>query len=150
MAQRGPNVGVPEEYFGTRFHVESQPVRWPDSFTIVTAWAPTGEVWAADRNRQADSGLRARLAASGWWFHRITGYDPKGDHAEPGWAIEQTLAQGLELALEFKQLGIFHVDAGELWAVMCADPEGLKWHVAPFFERLDPGAPIPPDPSRNP
>ncbi len=137
MAPGDPPVEIPREYFGTRFRIESAPPRWPGSFTIVTAWAPTGEARSQDQNRAADARLRAQLERSGCWFHRITGYDPDGDHAEPGWAIEQDLERGLELAIAFEQLGLYHVDHGELWVLMCADPAATRARVAGFLDRLD-------------
>lgn len=127
---------VPPEFLGTRFRSESPPDVWPVQFTIVTAWATTGEVWTEVENVAADQRLAAALAASGVWHHRITGYDPGSEHAEPGWAIEQTVEDAVALGLRFKQLGIFAIEGDELWLVMCERP-GDRVRVGRFRERLD-------------
>ena len=132
-----PSRTIPPEYLGTRFRVDRQPATWPPSFVIVTAWATTGEVWSEEANRAADEELARRLGALDVWHHRITGYDPNSDHAEPSWAVEQSLEDAVELAVEFKQLGVFHVVDGELWVRMCRDPRGAAQRVALFFDRLD-------------
>lgn len=136
MKKHTPNAAVPSEYYVTRFRVPDLPARWPEVFTIVTAWPPTGESWTTERIDTADESLARILGSSGRWHHRITGYDPSGDHAEPGWAIEQTLQEGLALARQFQQLGFYVVEDGELWLVMCAGP-GERSRVAQFFDRLD-------------
>ena len=132
-----PKRTIPPEYLGTRFRVDKQPAAWPSSFVIISAWATTGEVWSEDVNRAADEGLARRLSALGVWHHRTTGYDPNSDHAEPSWAVEQPLDDAVELALEFKQLGVFHIVDGELWVCMCHDPRAAAQRVALFFDRLD-------------
>ena len=136
MEKHAPNVWVPREFYTTRFRLASAPERWPAQFTIVTAWAPTGESWPEERNLAADEALRRILEAGGRWHHRITGYDPAGNHAEPGWAIEQSLEEGVGLASRFQQLAIYVVSGGELRVVMCERP-GEPSRVAWFADRLD-------------
>ncbi|QDV05418.1 hypothetical protein Poly30_09150 [Planctomycetes bacterium Poly30] len=127
---------VPPEYYTTRFRVVARPERWPAEFTIITACAPTGELWPLERSAAADRALARVLYEEGRWHHRITGYDPLGDHAEPGWAIEQTVDEGISLAARFDQLGLYVVQGGELFVIMTAAPDRLS-PVAPFLDRLD-------------
>ena len=63
----------PQAYFETRFRTTSGTATWPARFVIVTAWATTGERWAAADNETADARLAARLHARGRLPVRITG-----------------------------------------------------------------------------
>ncbi|MBK7595058.1 MAG: hypothetical protein IPJ11_07375 [Gemmatimonadetes bacterium] len=81
-------------YFDVRFRAESPITHWPTEFIIVTGYATTGEVWPEEQNLEADLRLRRELQEMGRWHVRLTGYSPETGHAEPGWAVLLTAAEG--------------------------------------------------------
>ena len=125
----------PQAYFETRFRTTSGTATWPARFVIVTAWATTGECWAAADNETADARLAARLHARGRLPVRITGYSPTTGHAEPGWAAELARDEALAIGREFRQHAIYVIDGDALAVQRCAD--GMTAAVGGFRARLD-------------
>lgn len=128
-------------YHSTRFRVASGEPWLAEDFTIITAYATTGEQWSRERERTADLQLRDSLAASDALLGRIAGYDPQSGHAEPGWASRLPVDEAIERGRQFAQDAIFAVTDGALWLHCC---RGVRAAIAlgPFAERLDtPGAP---------
>ena len=121
-------------YFGTHFRVAEPLPSWPASFTIITGHTTTGEEWSDDENQQADVALRAVVEAHGRWFHRVTGFDPATQHAEPGWALCCTIIEALELGRRFRQDAVFMVTNDELTVHSCRD--GAQATVGRFSDRV--------------
>lgn len=109
---------VHPEYLKVRFRGGDE-VEWPPSFVIITAFATTGEVWADKENREADFRMKAALEERGVWHWRLTGYSPETGHAEPGWAVELGLEEGLKVGRRFLQDAIYHVEGDRLTVVLC-------------------------------
>lgn len=123
-------------YFEIRFRDESLPDHWPESFAVITAYATTGEQWSSDENHAADQRLLKRIQERQVWHVRLTGYSPRDGHAEPGWAVETSLAKARELGLEFLQDAIFWVSNDKLEVTRCT-PQSELIEIGRFRERLD-------------
>lgn len=123
-------------YFETRFRVPAMPRQWPGMFVIVSAYATTGQTWSHAKNVSADLALASQIRDLGCWMHRITGYSPTTDHAEPSWAAEMELLSACELGLRFEQDAIYLVEGNQLYVLKCHQPES-RLHVDAFTARLD-------------
>ena len=121
-------------YFETRFRL-LHPTPFPSRFAILSAYATTGEVWTEEKNQQADSLLEASLRNRGVWFHRIIGYSPSTQHAEPSWCVDLPFEEAISIGLEFHQDAIYWVQDGSLLVTDCKQVELLP--VSPFLSRLD-------------
>lgn len=123
-------------YFETRFRCAGNPVVWPQSFSIVTAYATTGEHWPDEKNRAADQQLSTELSAAQLWMHRITGYSPSTGHAEPGWAVNMPFEQACDVGQRYQQDAVYCVNDDRLFVSFCDDRRGLV-AVDRFTARLD-------------
>jgi hypothetical protein len=99
-------------YFETVFTGAFAAGELPAAFAIITAYAPTGQIWSEEENRLADGRLKTRLAK--WPCWRITGQTPDGSHAEPGWAVGCDQAAALVIGKEFQQDAIYWVSQDDL------------------------------------
>ena len=123
-------------YHVTRFRDVAAGVHWPEAFVIITACATTGSTWRPEREAAADEALRLDLMKRGVWHTRITGYHPETGHAEPGWAVALSVADGCALGRAYLQDAIYTVEGDELQVVLCEKPHSVE-HVSGFRERLD-------------
>lgn len=123
-------------YFETRFRLEAHPPCWPVDFVIITAYATTGQSWAADVNDAADRRLAEQIDRRSCWRWRITGYSPTTGHAEPGWAVALAWEEACDLGQAFHQDAIYAVEADTLFVTRCDSGRRLI-AVGPFRERLD-------------
>ncbi len=116
----GERGAIEAIYRETRFRLERPWHPWPGAFAIISAYATTGEVWPAERNRAQDAALERCLRERGLEPHRITGYSPRTGHAEPGWGVALPLEAARQLGRDFHQHAIYYVDdQDELWIVEC-------------------------------
>lgn len=121
-------------YFETLFRQPTPPLRWPEHFAIISAYATTGEVWSPEQNESADRRLAELLAQRSPWTHRLVGFSPTTDHAEPSWAVELPLSEARAIGTDFAQDAIYFVHGDELRVVSCGDPSSEI--VGPFRERI--------------
>jgi hypothetical protein len=121
-------------YFQTRFATATAPVKWPERFAIITAWATTGERWTDERNRMADERLRQLLLGRNLRHQRITGESPDGQHAEPGWWVETDLADAVQIGRAFRQDAVYWIEGDALSVHACADDRAAP--VGRFTARL--------------
>jgi hypothetical protein len=77
---------MPPFYYQTRFKQDGLSTVLPDTFAVVTAYAPTGEAWTDSKKEAANAALQAGLGGSGRLLGSLTGYSPITGHAEPGFA----------------------------------------------------------------
>ena len=91
----------------------------PSEFAIITAYATTGEHWSDARNNEADKQLKTYLDSQFSCVKRITGYSPSTGHAEPGWLVNCSFAQGCDIGLSFKQDAIYWGGTGQLFVSYC-------------------------------
>ena len=91
----------------------------PIEFAIITAHATTGEHWSDARNNEADKQLKTYLDSQFSCVKRITGYSPSTGHAEPGWLVNCSFAQGCDIGLSFKQDAIYWSEVGQLFVSYC-------------------------------
>ena len=112
---------------------------WPAQFSIITAYATTGETWTPAENDAADQRLEAQLRARGGFLRRITGYSPTVDHSEPGWAVDMGWEEACEVGVEFKQEGVYAVTGDDLWVTYCDAPRRGLVRVGPFRARVTVG-----------
>lgn len=125
-------------YFETVFTGSSALEELPAEFAIITAYAPTGQIWTDEQNRIADG--RLRISLSKWDCWRMTGQTPDGSHAEPGWAVKCDKATALLIGSEFKQDAIYWVSQDEL-IILDSSANRLSAPVCKFrsrYRRLDP------------
>ncbi len=123
-------------YFETRYRQDAPNSYWPENFSIITAYATTGEIWTEEQNLSADRALETELRNSDHWLKRLTGYSPSSGHAESGWAVEIPWTEACAIGLRYKQHAIYFVSGEELHVTLCDDRRELV-HVGKFLERLD-------------
>jgi hypothetical protein len=129
--------GMHPSYFDTRFRSEIVPLPPPEAFAILSAQATTGSTWSPERNASADAALKRVLVERGGWLHRLVGYSPKTQHAEPSWAAVMPLEEACRLGQEFFQDAIYWVEHDRLFVLECHAP-GRCVFVDIFSRRLDP------------
>ena len=130
---------MPPAYFDTRFKLGLPLAELPDSFAIITAYATTGEVWAAEDNNAANEALRAELERGGQFIGAITGYSPITQHAEPGYAAALEFEEACKIGARFKQDAIYFVSSGTLFVSHCNHRRNLK-PITQFSKRGDSNA----------
>jgi hypothetical protein len=108
-------------YFDVRFRPDTPVTAWPAEFVLVTGYATTGEEWPEERNIAANAQLHAELVAMGRWHVGVTGYSPATGHAEPGFAVEMTAADGEAVGRRYAQDAIYVVRGDALSVRYCAD-----------------------------
>ena len=91
----------------------------PSEFAVITAYATTGEQWPDARNNEADKQLKTYLDSQFSCVKRIIGYSPSTGHAEPGWLVNCSFAQGCDIGLSFKQDAIYWSEVGQLFVSYC-------------------------------
>ena len=123
-------------YFETRFRTEEIFEKWPDNFSIITAYATTGQIWSDEANISQDRKLEADLSRLTSELRRITGYSPSSGHAEPGWAVEINLSEAMRIGRDFRQDAIYQIRSGNLWVIGCSEPNEA-FFVDRFLARLD-------------
>lgn len=130
--------GMPHFYFETQFDCPARNVEWPESFSIITAYAPTGQQGSPAQNIAADHALESELRESTKWLTRLTGFSPETNHAEPGWAVDVPWQKACDLGLKLKQDAIYHVMKDDLFVSYCDGRRALV-PVGNFKERLKNG-----------
>ena len=129
--------GMSPFYFDTHFeHAPDWSAR-PAEFSIITAYATTGETWPDALNVSADQALEAELRARCTWVRRITGFSPHSGHREPGWAVDLPWDAACDVGLQYKQDAIYHVNGNTLEISFC-DARRRLISVAEFDQRLHP------------
>ena len=112
----------PEEYLTTVFLLDSsRPVQLPMKFAIITAWNPRHRSTTEAENHREDEALRRTLELMCLPYFRATGCSPDYSHREPGWAIETTKVEAIELGRRYGQRAIWWIEGGELILVSCED-----------------------------
>ena len=124
-------------YSDTRFRCHVHPESWPEKFAILSAYATTGFTWSPERNASADRALEETLRQRGVWLHRLIGYSPDTQHAEPSWACNMELQEACTLGQEFAQDALYWVEQDQLFVLQCHAPD-RRVFVGGFAERLDP------------
>jgi hypothetical protein len=129
------NLMMTTIYLNTHFKSEENINDWPNEFTIITAYATTGEHWSKQQNKAADSALEGKLKEHFDWVKRVTGYSPQTGHSEPGWAVNSDWPKACDLGVQFKQDAIYYVSKNILTVSYC-DERRKKVYVGKFLERL--------------
>lgn len=124
-------------YFHTALDTTPPPGGLPESWAVITAYAPTGTVRPPEVNAAADARLKAALATTGATVWRVTGRSPEGDHAEPGWGATLGLDAAKALGRVFEQKAVFWIRDGELWVADCA-PCGPGVRIGALGPKLNP------------
>jgi len=123
-------------YFETHFRTEPEVNDWPAAFAILTGYATTGEVWTDQANQAADRALEEELCGTAAWLRRITGYSPKTDHCEPGWAVEIGLDAAIDIGRRFRQDALYYVTGDSLRVTSCNSGPSQSQLVGGFRERI--------------
>ena len=123
------------EYFKTHFRQKTPFSDWPEKFSIITAYATTGQTWTNKQNIPADRRLEAELRTTGLWLRRLIGYSPTTGHREFGWAVEMAWREACEIGLHYRQDAIYFVNGDELSVTLCDERRKLTL-VGDFRERL--------------
>lgn len=123
-------------YFDTRFRLDHPVAEWPETFIVLTAYAPTGQRWTDEENARADRELERALRERSPWVVRMTGYAPDTGHAEPGWGCTLGFDEACDLGNDFQQDALYLVEADTLFVSYC-DARRAPVRVGPFRERVD-------------
>lgn len=124
-------------YFDTVFVVPKPPLRWPDSFAIVTAHNPGGKLAATHANDQQERALRDFLIAQGLEVFTVVGASPDLTHHEAGCGFDGgTLERVAGISERFGQVAFFWVEAGDVY--ICIDASGIGWKVGRWQDRVLP------------
>ncbi|MES2124663.1 MAG: DUF3293 domain-containing protein [Gemmatimonadota bacterium] len=108
-------------YYDVRFRTVDLVDTWPAEFVIITGYATTGETWTPEENEAANAQLESELQTLRRWYAPITGYSSETQHAEPGFAVAMSAAEGTALGRRYRQDAIFVVRLGQLSVRYCAD-----------------------------
>jgi type I restriction system adenine methylase HsdM len=127
--------GMSPVYFETHFERLEEWNDWPSEFSIITAYATTGEDWPDAKTEAADRQLEAELRGQGRWVRRLTGYSPATGHRESGWAAELGLKAGCDIGLRYKQDAIYHV-SGDTLSVSFCDSRRALVEIGSFRPRV--------------
>jgi hypothetical protein len=100
---------------------EFTPGDHPENFWVITAYNPDGQDTNEISNQLADEKLYEELNALGVEPFRVTGLSPDRTHAEPGWGGSLEERTAIELGRKYRQVAVFHFQAGEIWLVDCSD-----------------------------
>lgn len=128
------NNPFPKEYFETHFELDGEVDELPACYTIITAYATTGETWPEEENKKADLRLKAELENLGVQKWRMSGYSPETGHCEPGWAVNVSVEAACEIGRRYLQHAIYVVHEGNLYVVLCKD--GKQAYVGVMVERV--------------
>ena len=135
MQAGSTNLIINPIYLNTYFSTEEEINDWPNDFTIITAYATTGEDWSDQQNNTADAALEEKVKERFGWVKRITGYSPQSGHSEPGWAVNSDWSQACYLGVQFKQDAIYFVSS-EILTVSYCDERRKKVYVGTFLDRV--------------
>ncbi|RYD60475.1 MAG: DUF3293 domain-containing protein [Verrucomicrobiaceae bacterium] len=108
----------------------------PDSFAVVTAWNPDGNVLSPEENELHGRDLSERLNTLGLVHFPVTGYDPASPHGEPGFGISCDSGTAISLGKEFSQIAIFVIRSGMVHLVSCGDGRDFV-ELRPWSEMCD-------------
>lgn len=122
-------------YFKTQFRSNLEQSNLPVNFSIITAYAPTGEAWIEEQNTKANKLLKNKLSNLGIFIGEIDGYNPDTGHSEKGFVAEIGWQEACDIGVEFKQDAIYFVSGEELFVTYCDDRRELMG-VSSFFDRL--------------
>jgi hypothetical protein len=117
--------GMNPVYFETQFECLEEWDDWPREFSIITAYATTGEYWPDAKNQSADQQLEADLRKQGRWVRRLTGYSPTSGHQELGWAVELGLKAACDMGLQYNQDAIYYISGDTLSVSFCDSRRAL-------------------------
>ena len=92
---------------------------FPVSLLLLLPMQQRVNVGLTPKNKQADKQLKTYLDSQFSCVKRITGYSPSTGHAEPGWLVNCSFAQGCDIGLSFKQDAIYWSEAGQLFVSYC-------------------------------
>jgi len=106
----------------------------PASFSIITAFATTGEKWSDLENATANARLKAELERKGVPHWGMTGYSPRTSHAEEGWATTLSAEDACDWGNRYNQHAVYIVSDGVLRVVLCSSGRGEI--VGKMVERL--------------
>ena len=123
-------------YFEVRFRHAGDDIVWPLSFSIITAYAMTGEHWSEEKNRSADMRLQRELREMQMWMCRVSGYSPSSGHTEPGWAVEMPFEMACDTGRCYNQDAIYFIEGDQLFVSFC-DERRKQIVVDGFRTRLD-------------
>lgn len=119
-------------------HFRAEPFSdWPRSFAIITAcnpYHPERHTGSDDENTHLDALLEAHLRELEYRHWRVIGGSPDFVHAEPGFAVEVSLPEGIELGRKFNQEAIFWIEGDDLYLVACQGSE--RQPLGSWRERL--------------
>lgn len=123
---------IEEAFLQTRFEMDSE--ERLKIFWVITAHNPDAKVMEDALNLSADRALGLELDRRGLKRFRVTGGSPDGRHVEPGWGVECSEAEALELGAKFRQHSLFFFDAERIELVNCAS--GKRTELYPNSERV--------------
>ena len=106
-------------YSTTVFRAETPVHGWPSAFAIITACDPNGVTTDEVSNRAHDGRLASLLRERSLRHWRATGGSPDFSHAEPGYAVETSFQDALQIGRLFEQEAIFWIENDELILVDC-------------------------------
>ena len=131
---------IKRQYLQTVFLVKrAAAVDWPDTFAVITACNPLGQIADEEANRSTTARLKKTIGRLGLKRCRLTGMSADKKHREASFAIWGCdLAVALELGKQFSQDAIFWIEAGRLDVVSCST--GTRQHVGLWSERLQTSA----------
>ncbi|QKI88958.1 DUF3293 domain-containing protein [Thiomicrorhabdus xiamenensis] len=122
-------------YLKTHFRSELKKSDFPESFSIITAYATTGETWTEQENINANAKLKTELTDLGVLVGAIDGFDPDTGHSEAGFVAKLDWQRACDIGLEFKQDAIYFVSGEDLFVTYCDEHQELVY-VSNFFDRL--------------
>lgn len=124
-------------YRHARFRAELPHGGLPESFAVVTACNPNGEVGSSSENHERTEGFRQHLAELGYSPFPVTGYDAKSPHKEAGFGITCDRATAYGMGSTLQQEAVFWVERGQVHLIPCSQSGGPAELLRPWNEMAD-------------
>lgn len=116
--------------FSTTFNAKS------DTFVIVTACNPLGEILSDIDNARLHKNLADQLQLQNLSFREILGASPDLVHQEKSFAIDVNVERGIALAQQHQQNAIYQVQNDQLWLIPVLMNQSESLYLGRFSQRL--------------
>ena len=126
-----------EWYFKTVFEVPLIPKKFPNQFSIITAYNPLNNLLSSNDNIARNEILNKELVANYSWVYQINGFDKETEHKENGFMFDaKSLDSACDLGEKYSQDAIYFVIDDILYVSKCSKNLRKLIEVGSFLSRI--------------